>query len=283
MNEGGVSLSGIGIGEVVRCIGVGQVLASSTDAFAPGDLAMGFMGWQEYAVVAPDGALPATRLDPGTDPTVVLSVLGVTGLSAWFGMYEIGSPQPGETVVVSGAAGATGSVAAQLAKLTGCRVVGIAGGPEKCQWLRTIGLDVAVDYTKDLGRQLDEACPNGIDVFFDNVGGGILETVLNRIAIGARIVLCGAISGYNDIDPGPGPRNLFQLIIRRGRMQGFIIFDYASRFPEAMADLRHRVATGELQWRVDVVDGLAAAPTALNRLFTGANKGKLLVKLADPS
>src|SRR5262249_55964377 len=149
------------------CIGVGQVLVSNTDAFVPGDLVMGFMGWQEYAVVFPVGPLPASKLDPGTGPTLALSVLGVTGLSAWFGLFEIGKPEPGETVVVSGAAGATGSVAAQLAKRMGCHVVGIAGGAEKCEWLRSIGLDTAVDYRKDLDRQLDEACPDGIDVFFD--------------------------------------------------------------------------------------------------------------------
>jgi hypothetical protein len=283
MNEGGVSLSGIGIGEVVRCIGVGQVLTSNSDAFAAGDLVRGFMGWQEYAILAPAGPLPAFKLDPGTEPALALSVLGVTGLSAWFGLYEIGNPMPGETVVVSAAGGATGSVAAQLAKLSGCRVVGIAGGPQKCEWLRSIGLDAAVDYKSDLGRQLDEACPDGVDVFFDNVGGEVLETVLNRIGIGARIVLCGAISGYNDTNPGPGPRNLFQLIIRRGRMQGFIIFDFAPRFPEALIDLRQRVVAGELRSRVDTVRGLSAAPDALNKLFTGANHGKLLVEVADPS
>jgi NADPH-dependent curcumin reductase CurA len=283
MNERDTYIAAIRIGEVVRCFGVGRVIASNSEAFVAGDLVSGVLGWQEYTTVASTGPLPASKLAAGTDPTMALSVLGVTGMTAWFGLFDVGKPQPGETVVVSGAAGATGSVAAQLAKAHGCRVVGIAGGPEKCDWLLSIGLDAAVDYKADLRGQLRAACPDGVDVFFDNVGGDILEAVLTRIREHARIVLCGAISGYNATEPRPGPRNLTQLIIRRSRMEGFMIFDYASRFPQAQAGLARRVAAGELQCKVDVVDGLEAAPTAMNRLFTGGNTGKLLIKLADPS
>ena len=283
MNEGDTYVPAIGIGEVVRCGGVGQVLESMSERFSPGDLVSGVVGWQEFALVAERGPLGASKLPAGTDPTMAMSVLGVTGMTAWFGLFDVGQPKEGETVVVSGAAGATGSVAAQLAKAHGCRVVGIAGGPEKCEWLRSIGLDEAIDYRGDLRAQLAAACPDGIDVYFDNVGGPILEAVLGRIRDHARVVLCGAISGYNATEPPPGPRNLAQLIIRRGRMEGFILFDYAPRFAEAQADLARRVVAGELQWKVDVVEGLAAAPSAINRLFTGGNTGKLLVKLADPS
>lgn len=283
MNEGDTYVPAIGIGEVVRCGGVGQIIASKTDAFVPGDLVSGVLGWQDYAIVTSRGALRASKLPPGTDPTMAMSVLGVTGMTAWFGLFDVGRPQPGETVVVSGAAGATGSVAAQLAKASGCRVVGIAGGPDKCEWLTSIGLDAAIDHKADVGGQLRAACPDGVDVYFDNVGGKILEAVLSQVRDHARVVLCGAISGYNATEAPAGPRNLSQLIIRRSRMEGFVLFDYASRFSEARADLARRVASGELTWRVDVVDGLAAAPTALNRLFTGANTGKLLVRLAAAS
>ncbi|GAC1588936.1 MAG: NADP-dependent oxidoreductase [Acidimicrobiales bacterium] len=283
MDEGDTYVPAIGIGEVVRCGGVGEVVVSNTEDLASGDLVSGVLGWQDYALVTARGPRGVSKLAPGTDPTMAMSVLGITGLTAWFGLFEVGRPEPGETVVVSGAAGATGSVAAQLAKAHGARVVGIAGGPEKCDWLRSLGLDEAIDYRHDLRAQLKSACPDGIDVFFDNVGGEILETVLHRIRDRARIVMCGAISGYNDTTAAPGPRNLSQLIIHRGRMEGFIVFDYARRFPEAQADLARRVTSGELQWKVDIVDGLEKAPMAMNRLFNGGNTGKLLVKLADPS
>jgi hypothetical protein len=227
-----------------------------------------------------------TVLPPGLDPTVAIGVLGVTGMTAYFGLFDVGQPKPGDTVVVSGAAGATGSVVGQLARIEGAgTVVGIAGSAEKCAWLTDeLGFDHAINYRDDdVAVRLRVTCPDGIDVYFDNVGGPILEAVLGRIRDHARIVLCGAISGYNATEPPPGPRNLAQLIIRRGRMEGFILFDYAPRFAEAQADLARRVVAGELQWKVDVVEGLAAAPSAINRLFTGGNTGKLLVKLADPS
>lgn len=283
MDEGDTYVPAIGIGEVVRCGGVGEVVVSNTEGLVSGDLVSGVLGWQDYALVTTRGPRGVSKLQPGIDPTMAMSVLGITGLTAWFGLFDIGRPEPGETVVVSGAAGATGSVAAQLAKAHGARVVGIAGGPEKCAWLRSLGLDEAVDYRHDLRSQLESACPDGVDVFFDNVGGEILEAVLHRIRDRARIVMCGAISGYNDTVPTPGPRNLSQLIIHRARIEGFIVFDYARRFPEAQADLTRRITSGELQWKVDIVEGLEEAPMAMNRLFSGGNTGKLLVKLGDPS
>lgn len=283
MNDQKSYVPPIGIGEVVRCGGVGEVLVSGVEGWSVGDLVTGMCGWQELCIGAARGPQAMTKLAAGTDPTAALSVYGATGLTAWFGLFDVGRPQGNETVVVSGAAGATGSVVAQLAKAHGCRVVGIAGGPEKCAWLLELGLDAAVDYRGDLRKELARACPDGVDLFFDNVGGTILEAVLALICDRARVVLCGAISGYNDTAASPGPRNLSQLIVHRGRMEGFIVFDYASRYPEAQAGLAKLVDEGRLRWKVDVVEGLAAAPEAINLLFTGGNTGKLLVHLADPT
>jgi hypothetical protein len=211
-----------------------------------------------------------------------LGVLGITSLTAYFGLKEIGKPEPGQTVVVSGAAGATGSVAGQLAKRWGCRVIGIAGGPEKCRWLtEELGFDGAIDYKgEDVNARLRELCPKGIDVFFDNVGGDILEAALGNLARHARVVLCGAISNYNAPEPR-GPRNYMNLLVRRARMEGFVVFDYFPRTEEAMAELVPMVTDGTLRHREDVREGLERAPEALVDLYTGANAGKLLVKIAD--
>jgi hypothetical protein len=218
----------------------------------------------------------------GVDPTAALSVFGITGLTAYYGLLEIGRPKEGETVVVSGAAGATGSVAGQIAKLHGCRVVGIAGSEEKCRWLtEELGFDAAINYrTENVGKALAQACPNGIDVYFDNVGGDLLEAVIANLALRGRIVMCGAISQYNESMPEPGPRNLSALISKRGRMEGFIILDFLPRAGEAIAKLATWVMGGELRFKVDVMEGLDSAPAALEKLFTGANTGKMLVRLA---
>jgi NADPH-dependent curcumin reductase CurA len=272
-------LPAIGIGEVIRSGGAGRVVASRNPAYPEGALVFGMTGWQDYALVGPTN--PATVLPEGVELTDALSVYGVTGITAYVGMLDIGRPQAGETVLVSGAAGATGSVAGQLAKIRGCRVVGIAGTPDKCRWLvEEAGFDAAIDYRReDVGARIGELCPDGVDVFFDNVGGAILEAALDHLALGARVVLCGAIAGYNDVEPQPGPRNLFQLIVRRARMEGFIVLDHLDRFGEAALALAGWVAEGRIRHRVDVLDGLERAPEALNRLFDGTNTGKQLVRV----
>lgn len=270
-------LPAIEIGAPIRSAGLGTVIESNNDDIPVGTVLFGTPGWQEYAVMGPrDQMVPE-----GVDPTAALSVFGITGLTAYFGLLEIGQPKESETVVISGAAGATGSVAGQIAKLRGCRVVGIAGSEEKCRWLtEDLGFDAAINYrTENVGKTLLAACPNGIDVFFDNVGGDILEAAIGNLALRGRIVMCGAISQYNDAVPPPGPRNLSALISKRGRMEGFIILDFLPRAGEAIAQLATWVMGGELAFKVDVMDGLQNAPEALSRLFSGENTGKMLVRL----
>lgn len=215
---------------------------------------------------------------------MALSIFGSTSLTAYFGLLDVGQPQAGETVLVSGAAGATGSVVAQIARLKGCRVVGIAGGTEKCEWLRTAcKVDAVIDYkSEDLAQRIAELCPDGVNVFFDNVGGDTLEAGISNMADFGRIVLCGAISGYNDETPAPGPHNLMNLVTRRIRMQGFVVIDYLDRVGEAIADLAKWVAAGELAWREDIQEGFDNIPATFQRLFDGRNVGKQLIKLADP-
>ena len=267
------------IGEVMRAGAVGEVVESKHAGFAAGDLVQGMFGWQDYALVP--GAMLGAKIPPGVPPTWPLGVLGITGLTAYFGMLELGKPKAGETVVVSGAAGATGSVAGQIAKLQGARVIGIAGGPSKCAWLtKEAHFDAAIDYKHDdVAAKLRELCPKGIDVYFDNVGGEILDAVLGQIAMRARVVLCGGISGYNEATPPPGPRNLMNLVIQRGRMEGFIVIDYAARFGEGVAKLSEWVQSRALVHQEDMQHGLENAPRTLLRLFTGANTGKQILKL----
>lgn len=267
----------VGIGEVMRGMTVGRVAASNHPGFAAGDLVSAMGGWQEWFATG----VGVNKLPPGSDPTLALSVLGITGLTAYFGMLDLGRPAEGETVVVSGAAGATGSVAGQIAKLHGCRAIGIAGGAAKCAWLTgEANFDAAIDYKReDVAERLASLAPSGIHVYFDNVGGPILEAVLGQIAQRARIVLCGGISGYNEPEPQPGPRNLMNLVTRRGRMEGFIVIDYAARFPEATQQLSKWVAEGRIAHRVDVQKGFENAPRTFQRLFRGENFGKQLLAL----
>lgn len=273
----------VGIGEVMRAGAIGEVVESRNDAFPVGTVVTGLLGWQEFAVVGADTA--ANAVPRGLPMRQMMGVLGATGITAYFGMLEVGRPQAGETVVVSGAAGATGSVAAQIAKIQGCRVIGIAGSDDKCAWLTgECGLDASINYkTEDVGARLDELCPDGIDVFFDNVGGATLDVVLARVAIGARVALCGAISAYNESGL-PEPIHWYMnLVIKRASMQGFLVLDYLDRFPEAVIQLATWEAEGRITWRDQVVEGLERAPEALNMLFAGANTGKLLVQVApDP-
>lgn len=270
-------LPAIEVGAPIRSAGLGTVIESNNDDIPVGTVLFGTPGWQEYAVMGSrDQVVPE-----GVDPTAALSVFGITGLTAYFGLMEIGQPKAGETVVISGAAGATGSVAGQIAKLQGCRVVGLAGTDDKCEWLTNeLGFDAAINYrTQDVNAALKDACPDGIDIYFDNVGGEILEIVINQLALRGRIILCGAISQYNDDAPTPGPRNLSALISKRGRMEGFIILDFLPRAGEAIAQLATWVMSGQLSYKVDVMDGLQSAPDALRKLFDGANTGKMLVRL----
>ena len=271
----------IGLGETVRGAGVGEVVASNSDRYAVGDLVVGFTGWQDY-VVADEGLASMQVIPPGIDPTLVLSVLGVTGMTAYFGMIDVGRVVEGDTVVVSGAAGATGSIAGQIARIKGAgRVVGIAGSPEKCAWIvDELGFDAAVNYkTDDVAAAMRSSCPGGIDLYYDNVGGTILDTCLAQLAMRGRVVLCGAISVYNENSRPPGPRNIFNLIIKRGRMEGFLVLDYLDRFPEAQIEMVGWLAEGRVKHAEHLVDGLEHAPDALNLLFTGGNTGKVIVKL----
>ena len=279
LNDAPGYLPPIGLGEVIRSGGIGEVIASNNDAYPVGATVFGMLGWQEYAVIDPNGAL--TVVPEGVDPTWVLSVFGITGMTAYFGLLDIGQPQAGDTVVVSGAAGATGSVVGQIAKLVGAsRVVGIAGTDEKCAWLTDeLGFDAAINYRREnVMVRLSETCPDGIDVFFDNVGGRILDAALAHLAMKARVVICGAISQYNS-EVTEGPKNYLSLISKRARMEGFLILDYLDRFPEAQLKMFEWVLGGSIQHKEDIVDGLEHAGDALNLLFSGENSGKVIVKI----
>lgn len=267
------------IGDVMRAGAVGEVIRSRHPDIAEGTLVTGSFGMQDYALS--DGREPPLRSFPDdVDPTAALGILGGTGMTAYFGLLDLGRPRFGDTVVVSGAAGATGSVAGQIARIHGCRVVGIAGSAEKCRWLTDeLGFDAAIDYRNDdVPAALDAHCPNGIDVYFDNVGGEILDACLERIAMNARVVICGGISRYNATGPLPGPKNYFNLVFRRARMEGFIVLDYARQFDAATRQMRAWMAAGRLRQEVTVVEGFAELPRTLIRLFEGFNTGKLMVR-----
>lgn len=269
----------IGIGEVVRSGGIAEIVQSNSARYTEGQLVFGMPGWQDYTI-ADEGAGTMQPLPPGVAPTTALGVLGVTGMTAYFGMLDVGRVQEGDTVVVSGAAGATGSTAGQIARIKGAsRVVGIAGGPQKCAWIvDELGFDAAIDYkSEDVAARLREECPQGIDLYFDNVGGPILDAVLANLALRGRIVLCGAISGYNSRGAATGPAAYPMLIVRRGRMEGFLILDYMDRFPEGQAEMAGWLAEGRVRSAEHVVEGLENAPQALNLLFTGGNTGKVIV------
>jgi NADPH-dependent curcumin reductase len=277
----------VAIGEPMRAAAVGQVIASNSPDFAPGQLVLGAFGWQDYVASKGTGLVPVTKLSPGVPPNKALSVLGLTSVTAYFGMLEIARPQPGDTVVVSSAAGATGSAAGQIAKIEGAKIViGIAGGKEKCSWLtRDAHFDAAIDYkSEDVGRRLAELAPNGINVYFDNVGGQILNQCLAQIAFRGRVVLCGGISsGYGTERSAIVPlSNYFMLTVQSARMEGFIVLNYAARFPEAVAKIAAWVDAGKIAYREDIALGLEHAPETLKRLFVGANFGKQLLKIADP-
>ncbi len=270
------------IGDTMRGGSLGVVERSRSDRFKQGDVVnTGLGGWASHVIV--NGAMlsPAPQL-PGVPLTAFMSVLGGTGLTAWFGMSEIGKPQPGETVVVSAAAGAVGSIAGQIAKLRGARVIGIAGGKAKCDWLTgELGFDGAIDYkNEDVGAALDRLCPNGIDVNFENVGGEIMDAVVSRMNNFGRMALCGMISTYNDDDRPSGPTDFVRVLMHRLTIRGFIITDFLPRAGEAMAELIPWVMEGNLKWKVHVDQGLEGAMDSLQRLFTGAHDGKLLIQVS---
>lgn len=269
----------VGIGDVMRALAVGEVVRSADPSLEVGDRVSGALGWQQYARIA---AKEVQKLPPGIDDRLALGPLGMVGMTAYFGLLDVGAPQAGETVLVSGAAGAVGSLVGQIAKIKECRVVGIAGSDEKCRWLEDeLGFDATINYktTDDITAAIRAACPKGVDVYFDNVGGPILDAALANIAFRGRVAICGAISQYNATDGTVGPANYLALLIQRARMEGFIVFDYADRYAEAAQTIGGWLASGKIQYRYDVVEGLDDAPKALHRLFDGANTGKLVVKV----
>jgi NADPH-dependent curcumin reductase len=270
----------IAIDEVIRSGGIAEVIDSNTDEYTPGQLLFGFTGWQDYVLASPATGYQA--LPDGVSPTLALSLLGITGMTAYFGMIDVGRVREGDVVVVSGAAGATGSTAGQIAKIKGAKkVIGIAGGPQKCTHIvDDLGFDEAIDYKhENVAARLREAAPDGIDLYFDNVGGEILDACLARLALRGRIVLCGAISGYNDRGAAKGPANYANLIIKRGRMEGFLILDYFDRLEEGRTDIAGWLAEGKIKSSEHIVEGLEHAPDALNLLFTGGNTGKVIVQV----
>ena len=274
----------VGIGEVMRASSVGQVIESNNDDFKVGEMVQGLGGWQDYFVAGSSSLIPINKLPQGVTPEMALGVLGITGLTAYFGLLDLAEPKEGDTVLVSGAAGATGSVAGQIAKLKGCRVIGIAGGAEKCAWLTDeAGFDAAIDYKNDdVEAKIRELCPQGLNIYFDNVGGEILQAALNNLAMNARVILCGGISSYNEEVPPSGPNNLMNLIGTRSRMEGFIIIDYMDRMPEFHAEMGQWLQEGKIIHLEDVQEGFKNIPTTLQRLFSGQNMGKQLLKISDP-
>jgi NADPH-dependent curcumin reductase len=282
MNEGKSYVPPVGIGEVMRAGGAGVVVESKDPALKKGDHVVGITGVQEYAVLK---AKALTKVDPKLAPLpVYLGTLGMPGMTAYFGLLEVGEFKPGDTVVVSGAAGAVGQVVGQVAKIKGAgKVVGIAGGPDKCKWVvDELGFDACIDYKgQDVKKALKEACPKGVDLYFDNVGGEILDIVLTQLAMRARIVICGAISQYNNTTPVKGPSNYLSLLVNRATMRGMVVFDFASRYKEAAMEMAGWMKAGKLKSREDVVPGLETFPETLLKLFKGENFGKLVLKVAE--
>jgi NADPH-dependent curcumin reductase len=282
INEARSYVPPVGIGELMRALGVGIVMASRNPRFAVGDHVSGVFGVQEYALTNGQGV---RKVDAKAAPLPkYLSVLGMPGMTAYFGLLDTGQPKPGDTVVVSAAAGAVGALVGQIAKIKDCRVVGIAGGTEKCRYIvHELGFDAAIDYkSEDVRQSLRKHCAEGINVYFDNVGGTILEAALARLARGARIVICGAISQYNNTGPTVGPSNYMSLLTNRATMKGMLVMDYVDRFVPAGAEMAGWIAAGKLKSREDIVEGLATFPETLLKLFKGENSGKLILKVGEP-
>jgi NADPH-dependent curcumin reductase CurA len=287
MNDAKSYIAPVGIGEVMRAGGIGRVIASKNPGFKAGDMVSAVLGVQAYCLIPGDQVQRSGlfRIDPSlASPTQWMNVLGMPGMTAYFGLLEVGQPKPGNTVVVSGAAGAVGQTVGQLAKVKGCRAVGIAGGQAKCDWVvNELGFDACIDYKGGSVREgLKQHCPDGVDVYFDNVGGEILDHVLAKLARHARIVICGAISQYNNTAPVQGPKNYLSLLVHRARMEGMVVFDYADRYPAAIAELAGHLKAGRMKSKEDVVaGGLDAFPEALLKLFNGENFGKLVLQVGE--
>jgi len=279
MNEADSYLPALKLGDVMRGGGIGVVEESRNSGFAKGDIVQGLLGWQQYSLSNGAGLTKLPKLP--VPLTAFFGLLGHIGLTAYFGLLDITQPKAGETLVVSTAAGAVGSLVGQIGKIKGCRVVGLAGSDKKCCWIKDdLGFDAAINYkTENVSESLQRHCPKGIDIYFDNVGGGILEAVLNLINMRARISVCGMISQYNADQPVPGPSNLAMLIMKRARMEGFLCFDYTPRAEEAFTQLIGWAMQGKLKYSVDVVEGLENTPRALQKLFDGSNTGKLIVQV----
>ena len=280
MNEGKSYIAPVGLGDVMRAGGLGRVVASSDASLAVGDTVVGMTGVQDYAIAR---ARELTKVDPRLAPLPrYLGALGMPGLTAYFGLLDIGQPKEGETVVVSAAAGAVGAVTGQIAKIKGCRAVGIAGGPDKCRYVvEELGFDAAIDYkNEDVRAGLAQHCPKGIDIYFDNVGGDILDVVLSMLARRARVIICGAISQYNNRESIQGPRNYLSLLINHASMEGFVVFDYTARYPEGAQALAGWALSGKLKAREHIVEGLETFPDTLQMLFRGENSGKLVIQVA---
>jgi NADPH-dependent curcumin reductase CurA len=275
----------VSIGDVMRGICIGVIEESNNSQVEKGKIVTGLFGWQDYFIS--DGKnLTSLRLFPHPEKaplSIYLNVFGMIGLTAYFGLLDIGKPKEGETLIVSAAAGAVGSLVGQIGKLKGCRVIGIAGTEEKCSWItKELGFDAAINYkTESVRGRLKELCPSGIDIYFDNVGGEILDAALGELNLHARVVICGMISIYNSTKPVPGPYNFARIITKRALVQGFIVTDYFDRMTEALTDLMSWYSDGKLKYREHIVDGLENAPTAINKLFDGTNKGKLIVKISE--
>jgi NADPH-dependent curcumin reductase len=281
MNEGRSYVAPVKIGEVMRALGAGRVVASRNPAFAVGDHVTGAFGVQEYGISSGEGMM---KVDVQFAPLPLhLSALGMPGLTAYFGLLDVGQPKAGDTVVLSGAAGAVGAVAGQIAKLKGCRVIGIAGGPEKCRYIiDELGFDGSIDYkAEDVKTALAKHCPKGMDVYFDNVGGEILDTALLFLNRRARVVICGAISQYNNTTPIKGPSNYLSLLVNHARMEGFVVLDYVARYGDGLREMAGWVSAGKLKSREDIVKGFEAFPETLLKLYTGENFGKLILQVAD--
>lgn len=281
MREGRSYVPPVGLGDVMRAGGLGRVIASNSESIQVGDIVTGITGVQEYATLK---AEMANKIDPRLAPLPrFLGALGMPGMTAYFGLLDICDPKEGETVVVSGAAGAVGALVGQIAKIKGCRVVGIAGGADKCWYItEELGFDAAIDYkSEDVAKSLSQHCPKGVDVYFDNVGGEILDIVLAQLARRARISICGAISQYNNLEGVTGPRNYLSLLINHAKMEGFVVFDYASRYAEGFTAMATWLAQGKLKAKEHIVDGLETFPETLLKLFSGENFGKLIIKVAE--
>lgn len=278
-------LPSITLGDAVRSTTLGEVVESRHPSFKVGDLALGLNAWEDYSL-ADGAALGLIEPGAGDAEQNYLSVFGAVGLTAYFALLEVGRPQTGETVLVSAAAGAVGSLVGQIARIKGCRVVGLAGSAEKCRWIvEELGFDAAIDYraVDDLNAAIAQACPEGVDIYFDNVGGAVLDAALMNIRDRARIVFCGAIASYNSTEAVPGPYNLWQILVHSARLEGFLIRDYFGRFPEGIAQMRAWLASGQIRFREQIVDGLENSLDAFNSLFDGRNSGKVLVRCQPPA